>query len=204
MTEETKINKEHSSKNNYSNNIEKAQHLVRLSKKRTDTLIASPACQNSETQTCSNLTNLECITERENLGSTKSCKSTRKTEPKNRSFIDCVNKDCVVYSPLVLNVCPQINLQSFRSWPFEKYDLLVQAGFYYTGENDVLLCHICNLRTNYHTWPTDEDPIIIHKQLSPLCEYAQQVVNEHRKRKTTDQRKVLTRLSSLEGKLVLF
>ncbi|CAC5365099.1 BIRC7_8 [Mytilus coruscus] len=199
MTEETNINTEHSSQNNYRNNIEKAQHLLQLSKKRTDTLRASPACKNEETPTCSNLTNLESITKRKNLGSTKSCKSIRKTESRNRSFIDCVNKDCVVYSPLVLNVSPQTNLQSFRNWPFEKYDLLVQAGFFYTGDNDVLLCHICKLRTHYHTWPTDEDPVIIHKQLSPLCECAQQVSNEYRKRKTSDQRKVLTRLSPLEG-----
>ncbi|CAC5365105.1 BIRC7_8 [Mytilus coruscus] len=199
MTEETKTNTEHSSQNNYRNNIETAQHLIRLSKKRTDALLASPACKNEETQTCSNLTNLECIFQRENLGSTKSYKSIRKTESRNRTFIDCVNKECVVYSPLVLNVSPQTNLQSFRSWPFEKYDLLVQAGFFYTGDNDVLLCHICNLRTHYHTWPTDEDPMIIHKQLSPLCEYAKQVSNEYRKRKTTDQRKGLPRLPPFAG-----
>ncbi|CAC5385938.1 unnamed protein product [Mytilus coruscus] len=198
MTEETKIKTKHSSQNNR-NIFERAHHLRRLSKNRTDKLLATPANDNEASQACPNLTNPESNIHHENFGSTKSCRNNRKTESISRSFIDFFNKDIIVYSPSVWIVSPRINLHSFRNWPFEKYDLLVQAGFRYTGDNDVLHCPICNLRTHYHTWPTDEDPMIMHVQLSPLCECPKQVDAVFKKNKATDQRKILTRRSSFTG-----
>ena len=46
---------------------------------------------------------------------------------------------------------------------------LADAGFYFRGQNDEVTCYSCNLR--HSGWTREDNPMEIHRQLSPQCEH---------------------------------
>lgn len=65
---------------------------------------------------------------------------------------------------------------SFRNWPVSFIDpvSLAAAGFYYTGNLDVVRCFECQLEANH--WSKGDIPIQIHEMRSPECRF---IRNEH-------------------------
>ncbi|KAK3100454.1 hypothetical protein FSP39_020294 [Pinctada imbricata] len=46
---------------------------------------------------------------------------------------------------------------------------LVKAGFYYEGQRDEVVCFRCGKK--YSKWQTGDDPLVIHRQISPTCSF---------------------------------
>ncbi|XP_033305671.1 E3 ubiquitin-protein ligase XIAP-like [Bombus bifarius] len=65
---------------------------------------------------------------------------------------------------------------SFRSWPKISVDpvSLAAAGFYYTGEIDIVRCFECQVMI--HDWSDGDIPMQIHETCSPECRF---IRNEH-------------------------
>ncbi|XP_068974777.1 baculoviral IAP repeat-containing protein 7-B-like [Bombus flavifrons] len=65
---------------------------------------------------------------------------------------------------------------SFRNWPKSFIDpvSLAAAGFYYTGDTDVVRCFECQLVVNL--WLKGDIPMQIHEMRSPKCRF---IRNEH-------------------------
>lgn len=61
---------------------------------------------------------------------------------------------------------------TFESWPATialTPRKLVEAGFYYTGLSDQVVCFSCDLRLS--KWQCGDDPYVKHFRLSPNCNY---------------------------------
>lgn len=61
--------------------------------------------------------------------------------------------------------------ESFKNWPnlWIQPEKLTVAGFYYTGEEDKVLCFECEI--GLFKWKENSDPIDEHKQWSPMCRF---------------------------------
>lgn len=57
----------------------------------------------------------------------------------------------------------QARILTFHNWPKQiipnKF-CLAQAGFYYTGQSDVIVCFMCNLKVNQ--WDREDKPWAEH------------------------------------------
>nr|BDT61650.1 MAG: baculoviral IAP repeat-containing protein [Marsupenaeus japonicus endogenous nimavirus] len=63
-------------------------------------------------------------------------------------------------------------LQSFFNWPVRNYqnpEILVEAGFYYTGTSDHVQCFHCG--GGLRNWEMDDDPWELHAKWYPNCNY---------------------------------
>lgn len=63
-------------------------------------------------------------------------------------------------------------LQTFTNWPVsikQKPINLSDAGFYYSGQGDSVICFSCGI--NVHRWLPQDDPWEYHAHLNPDCEY---------------------------------
>ncbi|KAK7502972.1 hypothetical protein BaRGS_00005598 [Batillaria attramentaria] len=62
--------------------------------------------------------------------------------------------------------------QSFQGFPQRRgvrTRCFWEAGFFYTGHQDILICHHCGL--NLYRWLHGEDPAIAHARWKPSCPY---------------------------------
>ncbi|XP_041348287.1 capping protein inhibiting regulator of actin dynamics-like isoform X2 [Gigantopelta aegis] len=65
---------------------------------------------------------------------------------------------------------------TFREWPsqmYQKPEELCEAGFYYTGCADKVICFCCGLGVK--SWRDQADPWIQHARLSPQCRYLKEI-----------------------------
>ncbi len=71
-----------------------------------------------------------------------------------------------------------LRLQSFEHWPLShavsSYQLAT-VGFYYTGRGAEVRCFACGV--SYDRWKPRDVPLLIHRQLSPLCQFLQQLLS---------------------------
>jgi len=54
-------------------------------------------------------------------------------------------------------------------------DELLEAGFFYTGDDDIVECFCCC--TKYGNWKADDKPLEVHRRLSPHCQYLKSITN---------------------------
>ena len=86
-------------------------------------------------------------------------------------------------------------LKSFLKWQFKNEIMvfytpitLAQAGFYYTGEKDMVKCFNCNVQLG--DWNDGDIPMDEHKKHSPHCKFINSVYIPHNIRKKYDIRLV--------------
>lgn len=62
-------------------------------------------------------------------------------------------------------------LESFKKWPADKSLIpnLVNAGFVYSGHDDIVFCPVC--KKSFFQWKTTDDPFADHKNDSPDCDF---------------------------------
>ncbi|EFN86679.1 death-associated inhibitor of apoptosis 1 [Harpegnathos saltator] len=62
-------------------------------------------------------------------------------------------------------------LESFKNWPvpYMKPERLAAAGFYFTGELDIVKCFECGTET--YKWMEGDDPMVDHARQSPMCKF---------------------------------
>jgi baculoviral IAP repeat-containing protein 7/8 len=66
----------------------------------------------------------------------------------------------------------QTRLDSFTTWPTymtQTREQLAEAGFYYSGINDITTCYHCGIQIG--SWRIEEDVWVQHANLSPGCPY---------------------------------
>lgn len=66
----------------------------------------------------------------------------------------------------------EVRLQTFKTWPenlTQKGKILAEAGFYYTGIKDKVLCFHCGGGLN--DWDESDDPWLEHAFWFPNCQY---------------------------------
>ncbi|XP_033741278.1 E3 ubiquitin-protein ligase XIAP-like isoform X2 [Pecten maximus] len=69
-----------------------------------------------------------------------------------------------------------MRLSSYRQFQSERAPSAIKlskAGFYSTGNKDETACFHCGCR--YSSWCLSEDPIEIHREISPRCEFIQEI-----------------------------
>lgn len=69
-------------------------------------------------------------------------------------------------------------LQSFKDWPKsmgQSPEDLTDAGFFYIGKGDKVLCHSCG--GGIHNWESDDDPWTQHIIWYRYCQYVQEKKN---------------------------
>ncbi|XP_065057529.1 baculoviral IAP repeat-containing protein 3-like [Rhopilema esculentum] len=73
-------------------------------------------------------------------------------------------------------------LRTFTTWPSDGPMIikdLVEAGFYYTGRNDVVSCFLCGIEIG--NWKENEQPLVLHSQRSEQCQYLIERKEKHEK-----------------------
>lgn len=68
----------------------------------------------------------------------------------------------------MLRLC---TMHDFPSKTFLSYFRLAQAGFYYAGNGDEVICFACGVRKS--GWKSGDNPIDVHRQISPNCPFFQ-------------------------------
>jgi hypothetical protein len=66
----------------------------------------------------------------------------------------------------------QTRLNSFTTWPThmtQTREQLAEAGFYYSGIDDITICYHCGIHIG--SWRIEEDVWVQHANLSPGCPY---------------------------------
>lgn len=61
-------------------------------------------------------------------------------------------------------------LETFQNWPRQIWPdkfSIAQAGFYYTGQGDIVKCFTCGVRL--HQWLTKDTALAEHRKWSPHC-----------------------------------
>lgn len=66
-------------------------------------------------------------------------------------------------------------LKSFNNWPVKyiKAEKLATAGYFYTGELDIVKCFSCGTET--YKWMEGDDPMVDHKRQSPMCKFVRNI-----------------------------
>ena len=57
-----------------------------------------------------------------------------------------------------------------------EYESMAEAGFVYTGQEDLVFCFRCNIKLD--RWSKDIEPLLRHKEASPTCSYMRQKLQE--------------------------
>lgn len=62
-------------------------------------------------------------------------------------------------------------LETFFNWPRPEINVvkLSEAGFFYHGRGDKVICFHCNVCI--HDWQLDDDPLVEHARYSPRCHF---------------------------------
>ena len=61
------------------------------------------------------------------------------------------------------------------------YQLMAEAGFVYTGQEDLVYCFSCNIKLD--RWSKDMEPLLRHKEESPTCSFMRQKLQAVKKGK---------------------
>ncbi|XP_021365133.1 baculoviral IAP repeat-containing protein 3-like [Mizuhopecten yessoensis] len=86
----------------------------------------------------------------------------------------------ITYSPRNSSqVSSESRRQSFRNWPGSDQDIdaLVQAGFFFTGEEDIVRCFHCDI--GLAEWDPSDDPWVEHARHSPDCPFLRSQRDDH-------------------------
>lgn len=100
---------------------------------------------------------------------------------------------CLIGHKLKINRYESLEARfsTFEEWPISMKQTgkaMAQAGFYYTGNGDKVICFSCNL--GVHKWEETDEPWFEHAKWSPHCpyvlrekgsEFVQDVLNGHKK-----------------------
>ena len=94
-----------------------------------------------------------------------------------------------------------IRLRTFCTWPSSSTQYatkLARAGFFYEGNIDEVVCYVCGIKTS--KWLESDEPDIVHKQLSPDCDFFTSDSNNIpvKRESVTDESDIIQRLESLE------
>lgn len=76
----------------------------------------------------------------------------------------------LTYQPRNPNqISTEVRRETFRNWPGRTQDIdnLVSAGFFYTGESDIVRCFHCDI--GLAEWDPTDDPWVEHARHSPDC-----------------------------------
>ena len=86
------------------------------------------------------------------------------------------------------------------------YQSMAEAGFVYTGQEDLVYCFSCNVKLD--RWSKDTEPLLRHKEESPTCSFMKQKLQAVKKGKTksvvTPSKPLNSRLTSSIGELQSF
>jgi baculoviral IAP repeat-containing protein 7/8 len=68
-----------------------------------------------------------------------------------------------------------VRLYSYKNWPVAhmKPERLAAAGFYFTGELDIVKCFVCG--TEIYMWMEGDDPMVDHERQSPTCNFVRNI-----------------------------
>lgn len=66
-------------------------------------------------------------------------------------------------------------LESYKNWPvpYMKPERLAAAGFYFTGEADIVKCFDCGI--SIYKWLEGDDPMVDHERESPTCRFIREI-----------------------------
>jgi len=59
-----------------------------------------------------------------------------------------------------------------KNWKGPHFILMSEAGFVYTGQEDLIYCFSCNIKLD--GWTKHMDPLLRHKEESPTCSFVRQ------------------------------
>ena len=83
------------------------------------------------------------------------------------------------------------------------YQPMAEAGFVYTGQEDLVYCFSCNIKLD--RWSKDMEPLLRHKEESPTCSFMRQKLQAVKKGKTKSvvapSKPLNSRLTSSIGQL---
>ena len=83
------------------------------------------------------------------------------------------------------------------------YQSMAEAGFVYTGQEDLVYCFSCNIKLD--RWSKDTEPLLRHKEKSPTCSFMRQKLQAVKKGKTKSvvapSKPLNSRLTSSIGQL---
>ena len=83
------------------------------------------------------------------------------------------------------------------------YESMAEAGFVYTGQEDLVYCFSCNVKLD--RWFKDMEPLLRHKEESPTCSFMRQKLQAVKKGKTKSvvapSKPLNSRLTSSIGEL---
>lgn len=91
-------------------------------------------------------------------------------------------------------------LKTFDNWPkglSQNAELMAEAGFFYTGSGDKVLCFYC--KCGIKDWERDDDPWREHALLSPQCAYVTMVRSAEFIQKVVSSACVIKQASSLSS-----
>ncbi|XP_060082815.1 E3 ubiquitin-protein ligase XIAP-like [Ylistrum balloti] len=92
------------------------------------------------------------------------------TEDSQGAIADVTNTS--EYAPRNPDQCLEVSRrESFRNWPgrSQDIDILASAGFFFTGEEDIVRCFHCDI--GLAEWDSDDDPWVEHARHSPDCPF---------------------------------
>ena len=75
-------------------------------------------------------------------------------------------------------------MKTFQDFPTEKYTIpsicsMADAGFIWTGKEDIVLCPFCSLKLN--RWNAEDSPIADHERHSPSCPHLRSILDPNYK-----------------------
>ena len=96
-------------------------------------------------------------------------------------------------------------IASFQTWPVDNQIsalLLANCGLHYTGRQDLVKCHVCNVVIN--NWKQDDLPSQRHKRESPNCKIAiASIAQSHSNKRSTVFKERVQNETSSKSKPVL-
>ena len=93
----------------------------------------------------------------------------------NNNFVNTTRKPSVNTSWIPFNEVMSSyknRYSTFAKWPkqmAQQPTMLVQAGFYYSGNGDYVTCFHCGI--SLKEWESQDDVVLEHKKWAPECKY---------------------------------
>ncbi|OWF39186.1 E3 ubiquitin-protein ligase XIAP-like isoform X2 [Mizuhopecten yessoensis] len=133
-----------------------------------------------------------------------------------QAFISCGEGGQTITNPEVFFSNNLTRLSSYRNFPSKLAPSAIKlsnAGFYATGNVDETACFHCGCR--YSRWNPSEDPVQTHEEISPECEFIQEIfANEGRNGKVgshatngilcSEETETLSRLDQTGDSLIVY
>lgn len=94
-----------------------------------------------------------------------------------KSFVQQCNATLTMFTSYMGNVLfrtPQARLISFNSWPFNPKFwpiVLAEAGFFYTGKDNIVQCFSCDFTDSVRNWEGTDTALLVHSRNNPGCDY---------------------------------